>query len=191
MGWTDSRYCFSKLDRLPEMGHGHFLLIPLNSSSITISSCLLPNYFFYYHGYVESCTSPFRLAAANEPTQTYVYVWSTGSRVGKIMFPDLLAICLLPHTVVNVLMLIIIASPTAKYFLLTKEMLVLQVTRRILMALVSIHRGFRAVGWKFTGNIPSEWKVASKMRIQNKFYFSIIRELWQLAKDRVTNIKWH
>jgi hypothetical protein len=72
------------------------------------------------------------------------------------MFPDLLAIFLLPHIVVNILMLIVIASPTAKHFLLTKEILVLQVTRRILMALVSIRRGFHAVGWKFTGNIPSE-----------------------------------
>jgi len=72
------------------------------------------------------------------------------------MLPDLLAIFLLPHTVVNILILIVIAPPTAEHFLLTKEILVLQVTRRILMALVSIHGGFRAVGWKFTGNIPSE-----------------------------------
>jgi hypothetical protein len=72
------------------------------------------------------------------------------------MLPDLLAMCLLPHTVVNILMLIVIASPTAKHFLLTKEILVLQVTGRILMALVSIHRGLHAVGWKLRGNIPSE-----------------------------------
>ena len=72
------------------------------------------------------------------------------------MLPDLLAICLLLHTVVNTLMLSVIPSPTAKHFLLTKEILTLHVTRRILMALVSIYRRFHAVGWKLTGNIPSE-----------------------------------
>jgi hypothetical protein len=72
------------------------------------------------------------------------------------MLPDLFVVCLLPHAAVNILMLSVIASSTAKYFHLTAKMLVLQVTRRILMALVSIHKQFYAVGWKFTGNIPSE-----------------------------------
>jgi hypothetical protein len=74
----------------------------------------------------------------------------------ELLPPDLLAICLLPHTVVKIPTLIVIASPTAKHFLLTKEIFVLQVTRRILMALVSNHRKFHVVGWKLTGNIQSE-----------------------------------
>ena len=57
----------------------------------------------------------------------------------RIMLPDLFAIFLLPHSVANILMLSVIASLTAERFLLTKEILVLQVTRRLLMALVSIH----------------------------------------------------
>jgi hypothetical protein len=48
----------------------------------------------------------------------------------KICFP----ICLPPQSVVNILMLSVTASPTAKRFLLTNVTLALQVTGGILMA---------------------------------------------------------